>query len=224
MVGTPSGTQTAWSSSVAVTYLGTANENTNTAAKNFGNFSAASNGVMVVFFAMRQPSSSRTVTTVSIGGSNGTIWTTNANGISNWAGVYRGVSSGANNVTVNMSGTPGSAAPSTVQVYLITGYNNPDPIWSDSLPANGGTSAGGTSSNLVYALNRGSVNVFCNFHEFAEGTGWSSATEDADTTNVVTWAAAHKSGSATILDTETTTETVSWTTSVTYILMGAGWV
>jgi hypothetical protein len=223
--GTPSGTQTAWASSVAVTYIGNGNVTSNLTALDFGNFSAASNGVMVVFYGNTSSSNSRAITSIDIGGSAGVMWTALASSAGTCAAAYRGISSGANNVTVNMSGLPGNTNLKGVQVFLVTGYNNPDPVWSDSIPANGVVIASATSRALTYPYQRVSKNLFSVFHLTPEAISWSNASEDNENIQVSgVWAAATRTGGSTLLDVESTTETSTCTTSSNHVLMGAGWV
>jgi hypothetical protein len=156
----------------------------------------------------------RTISTVSIGGTNGTIhYQGDTSGFSNAGVASRVVSSGNNNVTVTWSGGVTSCA---VFVWLITGYNSATP--TDGEATSSGTA--GTSLTATFDIPASGTAVYVNTHNNANATGWSSATEQDDLTAEAQYAGADID-TATVLTAHV--ETASWTGSVGRAIAGASW-
>ncbi|HEY6022051.1 MAG TPA: hypothetical protein VIY48_19940 [Candidatus Paceibacterota bacterium] len=144
VTGTPSGTITnITQGSLTLTYIGTAESVTTATSFDFGNFSAASSGLMIVVVVGRADNSP-TISSISIGGTNGTVidMTTlglGANSLTGWG--YRQVSSGLNDVTVTFSGSTGTNTAVAVGVWLLTGNVNDTPYAYDIIETQAVTTA-----------------------------------------------------------------------------------
>jgi hypothetical protein len=160
---------------LTLTFINNATDVTDQTTYNFGNFTAASGGLMIVVF-VAQGNQSRTVSSVSIGGTNGTIHNSNASLNRKYAIASRVVSSGANNVSVTLSGNNGTTPKAAVGVWLLTGYSSATPV------ATGADTHGTGSSINTISLNTsaGGVAVFGSFNGNNEAITWSSATERYD--------------------------------------------
>lgn len=176
-----------------ITYIDTGQSTSNASSFNYGNFTAASAGLMVVVVA-GCTSASRTVSTVSIGGTNGTIHASLSTPTTVIGSIAsRVISSGGNNVTVTTSGAIGSTQQLNVHVYLITGYTSATPTSSD---AQGST--GGTEATISLSPTAPSAGIFGAAYKFSSGfAAWNdSQIEDADVGTNCGTAAAHRAFSA----------------------------
>lgn len=195
---------------LTLTYIGANTSGTNATTYDFGNFTAASDGLMIVFAGGRS-ASAHTLSSISIGGSAGSLVGGGASAIQSGAIGYRVVSAGANNVTVTFSAGILRAG---VQVYLLTGYASATPYDSDVQTGNSPLTA-----TLDFPAN--GVAVYGALSNGAAGTTWSAASEDADTTitdNVnANIASAHKTASG-AGNTETATKS-----TVEMVLSAAVW-
>lgn len=162
-----------------ITYIGSGQSTSNASSFNYGNFTAASAGLMVVA-VVGTTSAARTVSTVSIGGTNGTIH-------KSWSGspttvvgsiASRAVSSGANNVTVTTSGAIGASQQFNVHVYLLTGYASATPVATDAQAASSVTDVSATLAGTGP-----SANIYGGVFTRASGSSFwfgDSVTADAD--------------------------------------------
>jgi hypothetical protein len=161
-------------SAPTLTYIGEGVLTTNVTSYNYGNFNAASDGLMIVAF-MSTGASNLTVNSVSIGGTNGTIHETNAASNERWALASRVVSAGNNNVTVTLSGS-GGARIHTVGVWLLTGYTDATPYDTFAVAAATSSTATFTYDSLADAVAVFGIMEGAN----AVTNSWSSATERYD--------------------------------------------
>lgn len=182
---------------------------------NFGNFNAPSPGLMVVVaMGARSLNANRSVSSVSIGGTNGAIYVSqNVSGKSSANSIAgRAVSSGNQNVTVNFSGNMDFAS---VAVFLLTGYSSETPTDTD----NGSSSGASATYTLDFATN--SIAVYGMSHLApTESTSWPAATGvlNANANSVCRHAAAHKTASG-----AGNTEVPTWTSSVSANRLAAVW-
>lgn len=100
----------------------------------FGNVTVPTDGLLVVVFTA-YGDSSRSVSSMSIGGSAVDGSVTGTGSFSKSAIGWRVVSAGTQNVTVGLSGANGTNPGATAAVYLVTGYTSATPTDTDA-PAN----------------------------------------------------------------------------------------
>ena len=202
----------------SLTYLGSASSNTNAASFNFGNFTAAQAGLIVVAFHS-VGNTSQTVTSVSIGGSAGTIHF--ATGSATWkSAIATGpVAAGAQNVTVTLSGATGTLAGSGVGVWLLTNYQSATPF---STALNGTTT---NASTLSLNIPANGVAIFSHRRDAYTGAStWSSATQRQAISYGTTVTRHHVfADKASSIDITPHSETVTWGTSNPGLIMGASW-
>jgi hypothetical protein len=200
---------------LTLTYIGQATSTTDLTTYDFGNFNAPAAGLMIVAFEARG-SGSRTVSSVSIGGTNGTIHNSNASAPEKWALASRAVSAGNNNVTVTLSGSNGSSSTLGVGVWLLENYASATPIGSD-----GNRATSGTGNSTAFNYDAGSFGVYGVFHNNNNATSWSSATSRFDA-NVgggrISFADKFSASAIT-----PHTETASWTGNNPNIGVGGSW-
>ncbi len=109
-------------------YISSAASTADQTTYDFGNFSAGSDGLMIVVTGGRA-ATDRTVSSVSIGGTNGTIHvTSNANGNA-LVIASRVVSAGSQDVSVTFSA---GVLRAWCSVYLLTGYSSTTPADTDA--------------------------------------------------------------------------------------------
>lgn len=204
-----------------VTFINTGTSTATTAAIDFGNFNAPTAGLMVVVCGCPSGSSneSLTVSSISIGGSNGTkvFSLSSAQQLSEIA--YRQVSSGNNNVTVTRSSTTSSGSSTVVDVYLI--INNQ----SDTPTANADSGVASATSRTAtftvpalgyafYALTKGNT----------AAVTWTAATARGSQTNSSRSAfLSYYDRSSQGSDDTSHGEQASWTGSTNSRLIGAAW-
>lgn len=137
----------------------------------FGSFTIPSDGLMIPVF-LSIGDQTRSVSSVSIGGTNGTIQETPVG--SNWkrAIASRRVSAGSHNVTVTLSGNSGNGT-HAVGVFLLNGNK------SDTKVASGDSGVGATSTQEVISFDVGEGFAIYGGHvnKNPSVTSWSSATE-----------------------------------------------
>ena len=141
----------------------------------FGNVTVPTDGLLVVVFTA-YGDSSRSVSSMSIGGSAVDGAVTGAGSFSKSAIGWRVVSAGARNVTVVLSGANGTNPGATAAVYLVTGYSSATPTATDA-PANAVGSSYSASVNTL----AGQVAVVGVVAVTATNFTFSSATEVYDT-------------------------------------------
>ncbi len=159
---------------VAIAYVGTGTITTDGESFDFGNFNAATDGVMVVCFCTMGGGGGQNPS-VSIGGTNGTNRRTAVGGDGNFLAAIRSraVSAGNQNVTVNSPGVTLTAA--FVAVYLMTGYTTEVP--GDTT----GALLSGTNDTITLNYGGSGVAVYAINHEDpGDPITWTSATEDTD--------------------------------------------
>lgn len=198
---------------LSLTYITTLSSATDASTYNFGNVTAASDGLLICVVVSRSASST-SVSSVSIGGTNGTIAVQNTS-VNNAAAIAtRAVSAGAHNVTVNFGATMVRCG---CGVYLLTGYNSATPVDTDV-----GQASGATSNARVMTLDfpTNGVAVYGNFHGITDVTAWSAATEDYDASpeSNARFSFAHKTASG-----AGNTETASWATLINDCGVAAVW-
>lgn len=181
--------------------------------------SAATDGLMIVGVA-GTASASRTVSSLSIGGTNGTIHVNPSGDAGPSAIVSRAVTAGAQSINVTFSGGVSRAA---VSCWLLTGYASATPDDTDGQNVNDANTS--HSATLDLAANGIAVFVAVRNNSTAGGSSWSSATERSDVeieSNPTTFTSADKTTSSAIAG---HTETVTWTTSGTRVtgMSAASW-
>lgn len=192
-----------------LTYIGSASSIADATTYDFGNFTAASAGLMIVT-ANAQGLTGTTTDTISIGGSNGTVHL----GTYGAAGMgSRRVAAGAHNVTVTFGAERQRAG---CGVWLLTGNLSDAPY--DTVE-NFQTSV--TSVQAILDVLKDGVVLFTGTHAVAEGTAWSAATERYDSNPEGTMQMT--GADATISASTTRTETMSWTTSANGTVGACSW-
>lgn len=156
-------------------YLGANAITTDGAFYNHGNFNAPKPGLMIVVQCGGRENLNRSVSAISIGGSNGILIAPAADDQVTTIG-YRAVNAGNNAVTVSISG--GELRCNVVNVFLLTGYRS-------ATPADSGSASewSASSRNLGLTIPSGGVALY-GVASFATGGGisWSDATERYDQT------------------------------------------
>lgn len=195
---------------VSATYVGGATSTANSTTYDFGSFTIPRDGMVVVVFTA-MGSDARTVSSVSIGGTNGTIDASNTSANSKAAIAHRRVAAGSHNVSVTLSGVNGSVdefgTGAGVGVYVLTGQASDTPNDTDVAAE---TDTAQSRTVTVDIADHG-VAIFGGMFGKNVGTAWSSATEDADT-GIASGAAcvvsfAHKTVTAAIA---AHVETITW--------------
>lgn len=201
---------------LALTYIGSATSTATGGSVDFGNFNAATAGLMVVVYNQAL-TNARAVSSISIGGTNGTLVD---NGLTEQyhTGIgYREVGSGNQDVTVNIAGPGGTPCDRSVDVYLLTGYESPTP-YDTTIPAGGV----GTSASASSVIPAGGVSVAGVVHNNANATTWAGLTVDRDAAvGSVQTSAASLSGQTNYVN--PLTVTASWTGSVNRCAASASW-
>lgn len=197
---------------VAATYITSILDASDLTVYDFGNVTVPVDGLAVVA-VLGRATTSRTISSVSIGGSAGVIWVNNGN-VANPCGIAgRVVTAGAHNITVTFSG---ALVRSAIGVWVVTGYASTIPAATDNKYATTGNAPTitldfGTTGAAIYG-----VIWLAN-----EGATWSNAAERfgatfTDSGTRVAGADRTASGSGVV-------ETASWTTSAIHGMVGAVW-
>lgn len=199
-----------------LTYINSSLVATTTAVIDFGNFNAPAAGLMVVGCRARGAGAFG-VTSISIGGTNGTLISDGGTSTDPVALVYRAVAAGNNNVTVTWSTTHSGGG--GVAVWLIENYLSATPF-NTAVPASGSASTGVATLNLA----AGGCAIYMASHANTDAAGWSSATERLDDNTLgggaVNTTAADK---LTPSDVTSNAETVTWSAATTRQIVGASW-
>lgn len=207
---------------LTLTYISQATNSTDQTTYNFGDFSIPRAGLVIVAAVLRSGSNARTVSSVSIGGTNGSIHDTNASDQQKRATASRVVSAGNNNVTVTLSGSNGSNAIAAVGVWLLENYSSATPVGSSGDLANSAI----TSIDAVFNYSAGGVGVYGHYHNNNSATGWSTANDQYDAIvndsggNARRFSFADKTTVSAITP---HTETASWTSS-SGMITGGSWL
>lgn len=198
---------------VVLAYIGSASSTANATTYSLGSFTAATDGLMIVGVGGGN-SSAIAVTSISIGGSNGTLHT---------AGTFqrctaiasRAISAGSIAVSATFGSTSVRAA---CFVWLLTGYKSATPTASVS---NGSDTSVTSIGATLSSIKGGGAAVYVHHHNGTGGTTWSAATERDDfaveTTSVMSGADKTTPG-----DLTSNTETASFTSNTAGI-SGASW-
>lgn len=156
------------------TYIGQATSTANQTTYNFGDFNAATAGLMIVR-VLSTGAANVTLNSVSIGGSNGALYETNGSSSNfRWGIAAREVSSGNNNVSVTFSGNASGRA-HVVGVGLLTGYQDAVPYDTFGL-----TNATSSTGVFTYDAPADAVALFGIQSGGSKSWAWSSATEEYD--------------------------------------------
>ncbi|MEX2277890.1 MAG: hypothetical protein WD674_08905 [Cucumibacter sp.] len=201
---------------LALTYIGSASSTTDSLTTyDFGDFTAPEAGLMIVAALGR---GSSVVTSISIGGSNGTIHV-NPDGPSNSSSAIasRVVGAGAQNVSVTFPGT--ATVRAGVFVWLLTGYLSATPNGTDS--ENEPVTDGITEAVMTLDILAGGIAVYANQHVNAGTVTWSSATERADFSIEASQMAAADKATQVLLTAHV--ETADWTTDARRGSVAASW-
>ena len=170
----------------SLAYIGSASNTADQTTYNFGNFTAPSAGLMIAGVAARQSTAgqTRTVSSVSIGGSAATIHVNPSGGNNAAAIASRQVGSGSQAVSATFSGGVNRA---TCFVWFLTRFHSAFPVDVDGI-----NSTTGTSNDLSLFIPAGGSAVYVATHSALNDTLFSSATEDADIAAEVQFAGARK--------------------------------
>lgn len=203
---------------LTLTYIGSATSTTSSTTINYGNFTAATDGLMIVLVRGRNNSGgTQSVTSVSIGGSLGSVHVNPATANPMGAIASRVVSAGSNNVTAVYSG---AAFNSIAAVWLLTGYSSATPYSTDG----NGAAVSATSVTATLDIPAGGIGVFGCYHENANAHTWTNATEIDDVALATSYRYSWASTSSPAL---LTAQAVSaaWTGALTHRgIVGATWV
>lgn len=197
---------------LTLTYVTTLSSASDASSYNFGNVTAATDGLLVCVVVSRA-GSAQNVSSVSIGGTNGALPVSNS-GLTNVAAIAtRAVSAGDHNVTVNFSGTMARCG---VGVYLLTGYASATPSDTDI-----GQSTGSANSRaLTMDFPTGGKAVYGLFDGNDSNVVWSAATENYDVSPEANarFSFANKTASG-----AGNTETATWTSAANEVGVSAVW-
>jgi hypothetical protein len=201
--------------SLDASFIGSVTSDVSATTYNFGDFSAPTAGLMVVVFTARG-GNSHTVSSISIGGTNGGLVQEATAAGRKVAIGYREVPAGNNNVTVTLSGSNGANPHAVASVWFLSGYVSATPHDSDA-PAQ----VTATSQVVTLDLPVGGFAAFGIARENSDTITWSSATELNE------WAinlnsSAHASISPTV-STVNHAETITLGTSRALKSIGASW-
>lgn len=156
-----------------ITYVGTATDASNLTTYDFGSFSIPNDGYVIVG-VVSEAGAARTISSVSIGGTNGTIYA--QYDTTNWVPhgfAYRSVTAGSQNITVVFSAGMSRAA---IAVWVITTSTQTAP----NAGANAAWAAGVTSRAPSFNIPTNGVAAYICYRATASNTTWSSATEQGD--------------------------------------------
>lgn len=209
------------SAGVTVTELGDFIQNTVvTDPQSLGTFNAATAGLIVVAGGIGDRDGSDNITSVSIGGSAGTLLIT-AGDVENRAFIaYREVIAGNHEVVVDFDATTANHSPANaVTVFLVTGYSSATPHDTDITAHSGGVA----TRNVTLDLSAGGAAFYGFCKQNNTVIGWSAATETAEASGGSgrAAAAAYKLTPSTVAG---NVETISWTTNANNAAVGASWV
>jgi hypothetical protein len=170
----------------SLAYIGSATNTADQTTYNFGNFTAPSAGIMIAGVAGRQSTAgqTRTVSSVSIGGSGATIHVNPSGGNNAAAIASRFVGSGSQAVSATFSGGVNRAA---CFVWFLTRFHSASPVDTDGVNA-----TSGTSNDISLNIRPGGGALYVAMHSAPNDTVFSSADEDADLPAEVQFAAARK--------------------------------
>lgn len=134
-----------------LTWLGSSSNALGTTTISFGDFTAQSDGLLVVLLTCFA-TDNRNTDSVSIGGTNGTLHATNGVSTRKVAVASRAVSAGTHNVTVVLGGANGGAARNFCGCWLLTDYASATPPYALHSYASSTASVGQTHDIPRYAV------------------------------------------------------------------------
>lgn len=192
-----------------ISWIDSASDATNGTSFDFGNWTASSPGLLIAGIVTTNNNDGSVISSVSIGGSSGTVYQ-DSRSTTTAALAYRNVAAGSHNITVNMNTSEDRCL---IGVWLLTGSSA-----VDASDTGVGTSA--TSVQWSQTLASGSILLLVNGHANTNATTWSSATEDDDIS-----VESHRAAWATLSGTSGShTETVSWSSAASAVVVGRSWV
>lgn len=188
----------------SLTYIGSVADASDLTTYNFGNFAIPRDGLVVVGAVGRNPAGTRTIGSVSIGGTNGSIYV-NPSGSFNPNGFAgRSVSAGTHNVSVTFSGAMLRAS---CHVWLLENLLSTTPVDTDGINNN----TTGTSYSLTADISADGFALYVGMKtDITEGVAFSSATGRYDAATEIQMYAADKVSPTQLLN---HVETMSWTVS-----------
>lgn len=160
-----------------LTYLGLLTLNGTQTTYSLGSVSAPRAGLLIVGAgSLSGGSINRTLSSISIGGSAGTLHTSSGSVSQPTGMASRLVGAGSQAIAVTFSGstTAGAAA----AVWLLEGYASATPTAS----ATSADNTSNTSESVTLAFPAGGAGAFFHFHWGDTTTTWTNATEDVDQT------------------------------------------
>lgn len=202
---------------VTIDYITTLGSTSDLTTYNFGNATAAADGLLVVIPIARNAGAGPTViNSVSIGGTNGTIWE-QLSGPGNGAQVAgiagRVVTAGSHNITLVLDAGATRAA---AAVYLVRGYASTTPF-DTAIVFDASTIPNTQSLTLDYPSASSPAAYFAMLAANSTAS-WSNAAEDSDGVFEVAFSAARRSASGSGVS-----ETVTWGIANTRMMAGAVW-
>jgi hypothetical protein len=195
-----------------LTYIGSNSSSANSGTYNFGNFTAPTAGLMIVA-AVGDSGSNRTVSSISIGGSNGTLHVNPS--LETCPGIAsRVVSAGTNAVSVTFSGSVSRAA---CFVWLLTGYESAAAVAT----ASGGSNSSATSATVTLSsILAGGVAIYV--AAAPASLSWGTATQ-RDNLNMESGAFASGADKTATSRLTSDSEVASWSTSGNAGAAGVSW-
>lgn len=132
------------------TFLGGVGNNTDATSISFGNFVAPSAGLLVTLLTCFG-ADNRSMNSVSIGGTNGTLHLTNGVSTRKVAVASRVVAAGTHNITAVLGGTNGTSPRNFCGCWLLTNYMSATPVFTEFNYASSTTSVAATHTMPSYA-------------------------------------------------------------------------
>jgi len=163
-------------------WLGSGVNDTNAATLSFGNFTVPAGGGLLVALITSIGADSRTVSSVSIGGSSGTLHDTHgASSFYKGAIASRLLAAGSHDVSLVLSGATGTLPRSFCGCWLLTGYASATPTFADCYY--------GGNSSLTIALTHdipvGAAMLYGVTEISVSNPTWTAATEDGSATGAL---------------------------------------
>lgn len=197
---------------LTIDYVTTLASGTDTASYSLGNASPANDGLLVVV-PLSRGTSGATLSSVTIGGSAGTVWATDANG-GNVVGIAgRVVSAGSQSIAVDYSASMSRCA---AAVYLVRDYQSTTPY--DTVTSISTASGTTLAVSLDYPAAGGRA-IYGAAGLGTDAISWSAATENYDATTEMRFAFANRAATGAAVS---ETMTVPFTLAMR-MMVGASW-
>ncbi len=161
-------------SKAVVTYLTQVASTVDAASYNFGTITTPRAGLLVIGSSGRTGGGARTISTISIAGSNRTIRGANPSSQNNVGFAEAELAAGNHNVTVTYSGSGGRAA---IFAWLVESYSSPTPTDAEAVSSGAATSVANTID-----IDPDGVAMFAFMGDLSVAVAFSSATERHDAT------------------------------------------